>query len=77
MCDILGITHRHSDFSTCLTQRDVMCLHHRGSDGYGIFDDDHVSLGHARLSILDLSVRGAHMGSPDGRYTVTYNRRTL
>lgn len=74
MCGILGIVHQHSDFSPRLTKSDVMRLHHRGSDGYGIFDDAHVSLGHARLSILDLSERGTQpMSSPDRRYTVTYN----
>lgn len=74
MCGILGIVHQHSDFSPRLTKSDVMRLHHRGPDGYGIFDDAHVSLGHARLSILDLSERGTQpMSSSDWRYTVTYN----
>ena len=74
MCGILGIVHQHSDFSPRLTKSDVMRLYHRGPDGYGIFNDAHVSLGHARLSILDLSERGTQpMSSPDRRYTVTYN----
>lgn len=47
---------------------------HRGPDDTGVALFDHCSLGHDRLSIIDLSPR-AHqpMTSADGRYTITYN----
>ena len=32
----------------------IAMLGHRGPDGYGLFRDDRVGLGHARLSIIDL-----------------------
>lgn len=28
--------------------------HHRGPDGTGFWDDEHISLGHSRLAIVDL-----------------------
>ncbi|MFZ1575435.1 MAG: hypothetical protein WAT36_09445, partial [Chromatiaceae bacterium] len=48
----------------------------RGPDGKGEWysDDGHLALGHRRLSIIDLSERGAQpMVSADGRLVVTYN----
>jgi asparagine synthase (glutamine-hydrolysing) len=36
----------------------IKMLNHRGPDSSGIFVDEHVSLGHARLAIIDLSERG-------------------
>ena len=36
----------------------IKVLSHRGPDGYGLYTDENVSLGHARLSIIDLSERG-------------------
>lgn len=51
-------------------------LRHRGPDASGeLFDDANaLALGHCRLSILDVSPRGAQpMESHSGRYTITYN----
>ncbi len=48
----------------------------RGPDGQGEWysDDGRLALGHRRLSIIDLSPRGAQpMVSADGRLAVTYN----
>ena len=48
---------------------------HRGPDSYGIQDvGDDISLGHRRLSILDLSENGHQpMNNDDGRYTIVLN----
>ena len=47
---------------------------HRGPDGTGVFVDPHVSLGHNRLSIIDLSPKANQpMQSHNGRLTITYN----
>ncbi len=47
---------------------------HRGPDATNIFVDEGVSLGHNRLSILDLSAAsGQPMKSNDGRYQLVYN----
>ena len=49
-------------------------LLHRGPDGYQIKHDNLVSLGHTRLSIVDLSENGDQpMKSGCGRYTITFN----
>lgn len=74
MCGILGIFNRLSCSGRALVANQVDRLRHRGPDGQGIYTDEHVSLGHARLSILDLSDLGRQpMTSGNGRYTVTYN----
>ncbi|WMW65046.1 asparagine synthase (glutamine-hydrolyzing) [Nitratidesulfovibrio liaohensis] len=74
MCGILGIFSRSSATSRNLTEQDAARLHHRGPDGQGIFSDTNISLGHTRLSILDLSELGRQpMTHQDGNLTITYN----
>jgi len=47
---------------------------HRGPDDAGFFADEHVALGHRRLSIIDLSDGGHQpMASDDGQVQVLYN----
>lgn len=47
---------------------------HRGPDGTGIFTDDSVSLGHNRLSIIDLSDRASQpMKSADETLIIVFN----
>ena len=49
---------------------------HRGPDAGGSYfsEDGQVTLGHRRLSIVDLSENGAQpMTSHSGRYVITYN----
>jgi len=48
-------------------------LAHRGPDGEGYYHDEHVSMGHRRLSIIDLGGGSQPMSTPDGRYTIIYN----
>ncbi|MHC4811434.1 MAG: asparagine synthetase B family protein [Planctomycetota bacterium] len=49
-------------------------LRHRGPDARGVHRADGVSLGHARLSILDLSPTGAQpMLDESGRLAMVYN----
>lgn len=51
-------------------------IRHRGPDGDGYFfsHDKSLSLGHRRLSILDLTANGAQpMPDKSGRYTITFN----
>jgi asparagine synthase (glutamine-hydrolysing) len=49
-------------------------LRHRGPDGRGLWCTDEVTLGHRRLSILDLSEAGSQpMAYGSGRYWITFN----
>ena len=88
MCGIAGIYAYHyaanpADRTELQRIRDHMAA--RGPDGVGEWcaPNDRVMLGHRRLSIIDLSERGAQpMISADGRLVVTfngeiYNYRTL
>jgi asparagine synthase (glutamine-hydrolysing) len=71
MCGIFGFV---GDIAreTALTCTNMLA--HRGPDGCGIWEGDGVTLGHRRLSILDLSEAGAQpMSFADGRYHITYN----
>jgi len=49
-------------------------MQHRGPDADGHYDDERVSLGHRRLSIIDLSELGSNpMWDVSGRYAIVYN----
>ena len=57
-------------------KRMVKTIRHRGPDGEGIWisPDGQVGLGHARLSIIDLSPLGAQpMANEDGTVQITFN----
>ena len=51
----------------------VAMLQHRGPDGYGFYRDEHVGLGHARLSIIDLSTGDQPLTNEDGTVWLTFN----
>lgn len=76
MCGIAGfITKRSLDYKSVLDTM-VLKMHHRGPDSNGIWFDDHlkIGLGHARLSIVDLSETGHQpMESISGRYLMVFN----
>jgi asparagine synthase (glutamine-hydrolysing) len=70
MCGICGFNYRDPELLARMSSR----LAHRGPDDEGTFDDDRVSLGHRRLSIIDVSSRGRQpMTSEDGSLVLTYN----
>ena len=49
-------------------------IRHRGPDGSGIWHTPEITLGHRRLSILDLSDQGKQpMATHDQRYWITFN----
>src|SRR5687768_13083348 len=75
MCGIAGI---FSLKGNKVTEQDIRrmtdALAHRGPDGEGIFLDDNAGLGHRRLSILDISTKGAQpMYSHDGDWVIVFN----
>ena len=82
MCGIIGFIHRQTinnalnqaQVRPVLSQTDINRLAHRGPDGTGVYSDEYIQFGHARLSIIDLTEAGHQpMHSHDGRYVVTYN----
>lgn len=80
MCGIAGIADlsRHHSRSALNVIGKAMAgeLSHRGPDDEGIWQDPDTPLvlGHRRLSIIDLSERGAQpMSSHSGRYMIVYN----
>jgi len=79
MCGILGSFYRNegSNQSQRL-QSALAALQHRGPDDCGfesfVVADGNLTLGHARLSIIDLSSSGHQpMHSSEGRYTIVFN----
>ena len=75
MCGITGIFNLNSEpvFRNELVSM-VSQIEHRGPDGQGLFVKENVGLGHRRLSILDVSERGAQpMSSRNNRWTISFN----
>lgn len=76
MCGVVGILSSEQGNKATAARRMVMTLHHRGPDDSGIWADESsgVALGHARLSILDLSPAGHQpMVSLCARYVISFN----
>ena len=70
MCGIVGFNWRDERVIESATE----ILTHRGPDAGGVYVDNYVSLGHRRLSIIDLSEHGRQpMSNEDGTVWVTYN----
>ncbi|MCM1103090.1 MAG: asparagine synthase (glutamine-hydrolyzing) [Clostridium sp.] len=75
MCGIAGFVNQRTDAAVVI-QNMLDKMTYRGPDGGGHWCDAHtgVTLGHRRLSIVDLSENGAQpMVSADGRFVMTYN----
>ncbi|MBQ7562402.1 MAG: asparagine synthase (glutamine-hydrolyzing) [Lachnospiraceae bacterium] len=72
MCGIFGVINQNIDRG--LAERCLNTLIHRGPDDWGLKQEEGVTLGHRRLSILDLSEKGRQpMSSKDGRYELVFN----
>ncbi len=75
MCGIAGIFRRRSTGSDAATVHSMLgVLQRRGPDAEGFWAEGPMTLGHRRLSILDLSDAGRQpMVSASGRYVISYN----
>src|SRR5690349_14242315 len=76
MCGIAGLVYRPGEQQDALgrVHRMIELQRHRGPDGEGYYQTPGAVLGHARLSIIDLSDAGRQpMSDVSGRYTLTYN----
>lgn len=76
MCGIAGFVSVNSlDYKAVLGSM-VSQMNHRGPDSHGLWYNENynLALGHARLSIVDLSETGHQpMFSASGRYTIVFN----
>ncbi len=70
MCAINGITQKNTE----LVKRMNKATLHRGPDGSFVWESLRVTLGHNRLSIIDVrAVANQPFVSDDGRYVLVYN----
>ena len=67
MCGIAAVLGQDD---TNLAKSMVANIAHRGPDGFGTWSDDYCSLGHARLSIVDLIGSNQPIGSEHGCWLV-------
>lgn len=71
MCGIFGVV---GFVERELSEHCLDTLSHRGPDGWGLWSAEGITLGHRRLSILDLSENGKQpMSDERGRYHITFN----
>ena len=78
MCGFAGLYYTSGNFSPDITEgwvRDmVSAMRHRGPDDNGVWAEPNIALGHARLSIVDLSAAGHQpMTSADAQFVLSYN----
>lgn len=76
MCGIAGVMGQSTAELTSSVRNMVASIRYRGPDDSGVWCDERagIGLGHARLSILDLSSEGHQpMVSTSGRYVISYN----
>ncbi|MGB6192969.1 MAG: asparagine synthase (glutamine-hydrolyzing) [Terracidiphilus sp.] len=75
MCGIVAVFSHREPVSPAVLQRATASLHHRGPDGQRqwISPNQRVGLGHARLSIIDLSTGDQPIASEDERTHLVVN----
>lgn len=75
MCGIVAFFSRRNPISDATVQRATQSLYHRGPDGQRqwISPDHRVALGHARLSIIDLTTGDQPIASEDQRTHIVVN----
>ncbi len=75
MCGIAGLVRLDglTPAERGVGARMARTLRHRGPDGLGAYEDACASLGHTRLSIVDLSNGRQPMANEDGTVWVTFN----
>jgi asparagine synthase (glutamine-hydrolysing) len=74
MCGILGVVNSQKSPELNRFEASLTFLKHRGPDNRSLKQvDEGVVLGHARLSIIDLSETNNQPFAIDNRYTIVYN----
>lgn len=73
MCGIAGFTHRGQPAASDAIRRATRALTHRGPDQQGTYDSPVISLGAARLKIIDLVSGDQPMFSEDRDTVIVFN----
>ena len=74
MCGIAGyVTSQPAPPNRATLERMTDSIRHRGPDESGYYQDAQASLGHRRLSIIDLATGQQPMANEDGRLRIVYN----
>ena len=74
MCGIAGIIdYKNKENSVSAVSEMLKPIHYRGPDESGIYNSSFTSLGHVRLSILDLACGQQPMADSSGRYWIVFN----
>lgn len=73
MCGILGIVHKNKPVEPLEFKNALSTLARRGPDSINIFNDHQLSLGHTRLSIIDLETGQQPMLSQCENYIIVFN----
>ena len=75
MCGIVAIFSRRTPIPTGAVEKATKSLHHRGPDGqrHWISPDCRTALGHARLSIIDLTTGDQPIANEDERLRIVVN----
>lgn len=73
MCGITGIISQGAPVQPEQLDRMLMSIEHRGPDGFGRWHAGNVAIGHARLSIIDISGGRQPMSNEDGTVWITFN----
>lgn len=73
MCGIAGYTHARGAGVPGRMQKAIASLVHRGPDQQGVFESETVSLGGARLKIIDIAGGDQPIISDDGDTVIVFN----
>jgi asparagine synthase (glutamine-hydrolysing) len=73
MCGFLAVLQARSMIDVEAARLALGAISHRGPDASGEWREDHVFLGHRRLSIIDLATGDQPMHSIDNRYVIVFN----
>ena len=80
MCGISGVFSfsETGDQAISFLEKATEVLASRGPDAKGYFKEQHIGLGHRRLSIIDVSTSANQpMSDPSGRYVIVFNGEIL
>jgi asparagine synthase (glutamine-hydrolysing) len=75
MCGIVGVLNQVDlpPVKEEILQQMLLIIRHRGPDGFGIYRDDHIGMGNARLSIIDLAGGDQPIGNEIGNLWIVFN----